>query len=71
MISVPPGWISSAARKPVSPMPAASSSTVWPGWGSIASTIQVETGIALLRSQSACASQPSAVVAQRRRFSWR
>ena len=31
-ISVPPGRTSSAAMKPVSPGPAASSSTRWPGW---------------------------------------
>ena len=40
----PPGAISSAARKPVSPTPAASSSTRWPGCGSIASTSQLRDG---------------------------
>ena len=33
VISVPPGWISSAARNPVSPIPAARSSTRVPGLG--------------------------------------
>ena len=53
LISVPPGWMSSAARKPVSPGPAASSMIVWPGWGAIASTSHVETGIVAWRSSSA------------------
>ena len=44
-ISVPVGAICSAARKPTSPVPAASSSTSWPGCSSSASTIHTETGI--------------------------
>jgi hypothetical protein len=49
VISVPPGAISSAAKKPVSPIPAARSSTVAPGCGCAASSIQALTGIVLRR----------------------
>ena len=44
VISSPPGWISSYARYPVSPRPAASSRIVCPGWGWIASTIAALNG---------------------------
>src|SRR4051794_32434222 len=65
VISVPPGASRSAARKPVSPMPAARSRMVWPGCGSIASIIQTLTGMVCARNQSARADQPAAARAQR------
>ena len=70
-MSVPPGAICSAARKPTSPVPAASSSTSWPGWSSSASTIQTETGIVAAAMRSACAPQPRACRPQRARLSLR
>src|SRR5690242_3658046 len=69
VISWPPGSISSAARNPVSPIPAARSRIVWPGWGWIASIIQVATGIVASRNQSAWFSHPWAARAQRSRGS--
>ena len=63
----PPGAISSAARKPVSPTPAASSSTRWPGCGSIASTSHCETGIAAAWKRALRRCQPSAARSQRSR----
>ena len=71
LISVPPGWISSAARSPVSPVPAASSSSVSPGCGLIASIIHAETGMYAVRSSSRRASQPAAASDQRLRLSVR
>src|ERR1700722_19165947 len=52
-IRVPPGRISSAAMKPVSPGPAASSSTRWPGCSASPSIIATETGIPHARTRSA------------------
>src|SRR4051812_36262109 len=69
VISSPPGSISSAARNLVSPMPAARSRIVCPGWGSIASIIQVATGIVACRNQSARLSHPCAARAHRSRGS--
>ena len=71
LMSVPPGAMSSAARKPVSPGPAASSSTRWPGWGSIASTSQPETGRNAACIRSRCVPQPAAARAQRWRLALR
>ena len=68
---MPPGWICSAARKPTSPVPAASSSTSWPGWRSSASTIQTDTGIVAAAIRSAWALQPRACAPQRARLSLR
>ena len=70
-MSVPPGAICSAARKPTSPVPAASSSTSCPGWSPSASTIQTDTGIVTRAIASACALQPGACAAQRARLSLR
>ena len=70
-MSSPVGATSSAARKPVSPVPAASSSSVCPGCGSSASISQAETGIVLVRSWSRRASQPAACAPHRLRLSMR
>ena len=64
-MSVPPGRISSAARKPVSPGPAASSSTRWPGWSRACSSIHADTGIPNSRMRSACLPHPAAARSQR------
>ena len=55
----------------MSPVPAASSSSVCPGCGSIASIIHAETGIVPVRSASRRASQPAACAPQRLRLSAR
>ena len=56
--SVPPGLISSAARKPVSPGPAASSRTRCPGPSAACSIIQADTGIPNCRISSALLPHP-------------
>src|SRR3954468_1925984 len=69
VISCPPGSISSAARYPVSPSPAARSRIVCPGCGWIASTIASDTGMVSRANWSARASQPAAALIQRSRDS--
>ena len=68
-MSVPPGLTSSAAMKPVSPGPAASSSTRWPGCRSSDSTIATETGMPQSRTRSARLPQPPAAVSHVSRVS--
>ena len=60
LISLPPGRRSSAARRPVSPGPAASSRTVWPGCGSTASTQPGRDPAAARCIASRVAAQPAA-----------
>jgi len=52
-ISFPPGPRRSAARKPVSPVPAASSRMAWPGPGAIWSTSHSD----VRRCRSSCLSR--------------
>ena len=64
-IIVPMGCSSSAARSPVSPGPAASSSMRRPGCGSTRSTSHCETGSAAAWKTARCAPQPRAERSQR------
>ena len=68
MSTLPPGATSSAASSPVSPGPAASSSTRCPGCGSTASTSQCDTGAHRRAAASrAWRFQPAASASQRSR----
>ena len=62
--SRPPGATSGAARKPVSPDPAARSRTASPGRGSSSSTIRSETGWLDVQMSSRRRSQPAATERQ-------
>ena len=70
-MSFPPGRRRSAAWKPVSPGPAASSMTVWPGCGSIAAMSQSLTGCAARWKASRAFAQPAAPSSQRPRLAAR
>ena len=65
MTIVPIGCSSSAARRPVSPGPAASSSIFRPGCGSTRSTSHCETGSAAAWNTARCAPHPAAARSQR------
>ena len=65
MSTLPPGATSCAASSPVSPKPAASSSTRCPGWGWIASTSHCDTGSIVRWNVARVAFQPAAMVSQR------
>ena len=64
MSTLPPGATICAASSPVSPSPAASSSTRCPGWGWIASTSHCDTGSIARWKFSRVAVQPPAMVSQ-------
>src|ERR1700722_6364658 len=70
-ITPPIGATSSAASMPVSPRPAASSSTRSPGCGTVASIIQCETGAPNSRIARCWRAQPEAASSQLRRLSSR